>query len=522
MILYISLGLLHILLYILFFIVVIYYLYYNNEIIFKNIVFLFLDLSEQEYDKNNINNNVIRLKLDEFKNIIEDFDLNHFEKYSKNLDNLERNKFINLRIKEQNNYILENNQEQFNNDNIIPKKTFKFGIKGEEKENSSKNVINEILDDKNLSMKDKGILNNSSHNYLVNANSNNKLLKNSINNNSINASHDFLMNSSTNNSKKNINNKSLKNTDIKQNDEINDIDAEENYQDLILDKLNRSKILMMKVFLAITILLLLLILFSNFFTIYTFSNYINLYSCFFQDFFIITNRYTLLYYFYNALRMMIITPNIEVNLNMANILETLNEYYEEQNNKFNEIISSINNYKEIRNLYYILKESQSNSTTLIKEKICEENEKCISYLESKHNIVDSGIDFGYKTSITLIGNMYMDYKNLDDKKNLTKIKLSVIKIENSQFNDLSISLSNCFLFVKEKIFQYFFIDEENFRNVYIIKISNLNINSFIISLVTLVFTFYVFITISGYTRIIKEASCRVNSSFFYIKNYTIK
>ena len=522
MILYISLGLLHILLYILFFIVVIYYLYYNNEIIFKNIVFLFLDLSEQEYDKNNINNNVIRLKLDEFKNIIEDFDLNHFEKYSKNLDNLERNKFINLRIKEQNNYILENNQEQFNNDNIIPKKTFKLGIKGEEKENSSKNVINDILDDKNLSMKDKGILNNSSHNYLVNANSNNKLLKNSINNNSINASHDFLMNSSTNNSKKNINNKSLKNTDIKQNDEINDIDAEENYQDLILDKLNRSKILMMKVFLAITILLLLLILFSNFFTIYTFSNYINLYSCFFQDFFIITNRYTLLYYFYNALRMMIITPNIEVNLNMANILETLNEYYEEQNNKFNEIISSINNYKEIRNLYYILKESQSNSTTLIKEKICEENEKCISYLESKHNIVDSGIDFGYKTSITLIGNMYMDYKNLDDKKNLTKIKLSVIKIENSQFNDLSISLSNCFLFVKEKIFQYFFIDEENFRNVYIIKISNLNINSFIISIVTLVFTFYVFITISGYTRIIKEASCRVNSSFFYIKNYTIK
>ena len=522
MFLYISLGLLHILLYILFFIVVIYYLYYNNEIIFKNIVFLFLDLSEQEYDKNNINNNVIRLKLDEFKNIIEDFDLNKLEKYSKNLDNLERNKFINLRIKDQNNNILENNQEQFNNENIIAKKTLKSGIKGEGKENSSKNVINEILDDKYSSMKGKGSLNNSSHNYLVNTNSNNKLLKNSTSNNSINVSHEILMNSNTNNSKKNINNQSFKNTDIKKNDDINDITSEENYQDLILDKLNRSKILMMKVFLVITLLLLVLILIFNFFTMYIFSNYINLYSRFFGDFNIITNRYTLLYYFYNALRMMIITPNNSVNLKMVNLLETLNEYFEDQNSQFNEIMSSVNNYNKIRNLYYILKESQSKSTELIKEKICEYNEKCISYLESKHNIVDSGIDFGYKTSITLIGNMYMDYKNLDDKKNLTKIKSSVIKYENSQFNDLSISLSNCFLFVKEKIFEYFFIDEEEFRNLYIIKISNLNINSFIISLAILVFTFYVFITISGYTRIIKEASCRVNLSFFYIKNYTLK
>jgi hypothetical protein len=220
---------------------------------------------------------------------------------------------------------------------------------------------------------------------------------------------------------------------------------------------------------------------------------------------------------------MIITPNNNsVNLDMVNILETLNEYYEDQNKQFNNIISTINNYDEIKKLYYILLENESNSTELIKEKICEENEKCIKYLESKHNIVDSGIDFGYRTSITLIGNMYMDYKNLDDKKNLTKIKLSVIKSENSQFNDLSISLSNFFILVKEKIFECFIIDDDKFISLYIKKVKNFNINSFIISIATLVFTFYVFITISGYTRIIKESSCRVNCSFFYIKNYNIK
>jgi hypothetical protein len=324
------------------------------------------------------------------------------------------------------------------------------------------------------------------------------------------------MNSNINNSKKNIKNQPL-NIHIKKNEDINDTDAEENYQDLILDKLNRSKILMMKVFLIITILLLILILFFNFFTIYEFSEFVNLHYLFFNDFLIITNRYTLLYYFYNALRMMIITPNNSVNIDMVNILETLNEYYEDQNKQFNNIMSSINNYNEIRNLYYILMETENNPTEMINKKICERNEKCIKYLRSKHNIVNSGIDFGYKTSITLIGNMYMDYKNLDDKKNLTKIKLSVIKSENSQFNDLSISLSNFFILVKEKIFECFIIDDDKFISLYIKKVKNFNINSFIISIATLVFTFYVFITISGYTRIIKEASCRVNLSFFYIK-----
>jgi hypothetical protein len=219
---------------------------------------------------------------------------------------------------------------------------------------------------------------------------------------------------------------------------------------------------------------------------------------------------------------MIITPENTVNLYMIHLMETLNEYYEEQNNQFNNIMSYINNYNEIGKLYYILIESQNNSTALIRNKICIKNEKCIKYLESQHNIVDSGIDFGYKTSITLIGNIYLDYKIIDDKKNLTKIKLSVINSEKSQFNDIGISLSNIFLIVKEKAFEYFFVDVDNFRNYYIKKIFNLNIYSFVISFAILAFTFYILTTISGYTRIIKEASCRINSSFFYIKNYILK
>jgi len=519
MILYISLGFIQILLYILFFIISIYYLYYCNEIIFKNIVFLFLDLSEKELNRNNINNNLIRLKLNEFKNIIEDFDLNQFEKYSKNLDNLEKNKLIELRVKAQNNDILENNQGQDNNDNINNKKALKFALKGEESENSSTKKLNEILDNKPSNMK--GVLNNSSQNYLVNTNTNNKLIKNSINNNSKNSSKEILMISNTNYSKRNINNQSLKHINIKEKN-INDIDTEENYQDIILDKLNRSKILMMKVFLAITILLLVLILFSNFYIMYEFSNFINIYSQFFGDYSTITNRYRLLFFYYNAFRMLIITPNIKVNLYMIDLMDNLNNYYLEQNNKFNKIIFSINNYNEIKKLYYILVKSEGVSNEFIKEKICGANGKCIKYLQSQHNLVNTGIDFGYKASVTFIGNMYMDYQNIDDKMNMTKIESAIIKSEDSQFNDVAVSLSNFFLVVKGKIYNNFLVDEENFRKNYTAKISNFNITLIIISILISVFIFYIFVTISGYTSIIKEASYRINCSFFYIKMYTLK
>ena len=114
-----------------------------------------MDLSEKEYDKNNINNNIIRLKLYEFKKIIEDFDLNKFAEYSINLDNLEKSKFINLRNKEKINNILENNQEQGNNANIYDEKILKLSLKEEEKENSSKNILKEIVDDNYLNMKGK-------------------------------------------------------------------------------------------------------------------------------------------------------------------------------------------------------------------------------------------------------------------------------------------------------------------------------------------------------------------------------
>ena len=107
----------------------------------NNIIFLFLDYSgEKNKDIDNNNNfNIVNLKLLEFKKIIDDFDLNRFEIYSKNLDNINKNKTI---------YIGDNinNDEEKNHNNIIEKKSRKNIEK-------KPNMISEYNDENNIGKK---------------------------------------------------------------------------------------------------------------------------------------------------------------------------------------------------------------------------------------------------------------------------------------------------------------------------------------------------------------------------------
>ena len=55
-----------------------------------------MDLTVKEYDKSELTylDDIISLKLSEFKNIIDDFDLNMFDKYIKKIDKLNKNIYM--------------------------------------------------------------------------------------------------------------------------------------------------------------------------------------------------------------------------------------------------------------------------------------------------------------------------------------------------------------------------------------------------------------------------------------------
>ena len=525
---YIVFEILGLFFFIIFFMTNIYFLYFSNGIIIKNIILLFLDFNDDNKDKNNNNINIINLKLMEFKKIIDDFDLNRFEIYSKNIDNINKNKYI-YSIDNLNNDVNKN----INIDNRENKADYEIlNQTGRSSKNSKSNDYNQNKNDKEnnlkqttdsskfinkiLDYKSKGS-NNSSHNYLLEQKS--QFFRDKLNNNSINASNELLTNninnSSSNNSKQNIKDNNLQKDD-------NDKDKEK-ILDIIINKSNKPTILLIKVYsFTMVIFVLIISVFSIYKVIYTIK-FNHKFNSFFSDFSIITNRYSIVYYYFNTLRTLLIFPEGERKKRFEDIMENMNEFYEDQNNKFLNVLSSnMGTYKEIIKLFNILTESKNNSTKIIKENICLNNTPCLNYLDTPQSIFGSGVDLGYKTSITDMNNIFSDYKKIKNHNDINLINSTLINTQTSEFSLIGLSLSNMIYYVIERIFDCFKIDVTNFNQSYENNTNILNIISIVFSIINLLYvTIFIFLSISKYIRPIKESSYRINCSFNFIKMYSL-
>ena len=186
---YFVLEALGLLLYLLFYSTTFVFLIMSNNIVLKNIIFLFLDFSEKDHSNIKLNNynNVIILKILEFKKLIDDFDLHRFKKYIINLDNINKNKFIDSNNKNSSKNILDDNYNKnieilekgeniYELNNIENKKKLK--VKENNKLESSSDLGKISLNESNKAMN-----NSSSQNNLVESYS--KFFKYKLNNNTI-------------------------------------------------------------------------------------------------------------------------------------------------------------------------------------------------------------------------------------------------------------------------------------------------------------------------------------------------
>ena len=517
------------LLYIIFFSTVFLYLYFSNTIIIKNIIFLFLDYNEKNYDQIKINNiNKINLKIIEFQNIINDFNLNLFERFGTNIDNLNNNKYIKS-INKNNSNSLSTDSESISIGNNFTKKLSKryHNFKGNNlSKPSNKNLI-EKHDNKNnaniLSDLKKKSANNSSLNYLVESNS--QFFKDNLGSNSINGSKDILS------SKNNMNNINVKNSFSNHNMNNNnssDHKIEEiiNRQDIILNHSNKSLVLMIKIYFIIIALLFIVAIFFIILKLIFMHSYNNKFKLFFSDLTVLTDRYMQVYYYFNILRTLLIFPEGSKKKKFEDILENIHSLYEEENNKFNEILTyDIYNYPETLALINKMRDNKNNSTNAIKEIICPENsanDGCSLYLNSDYNIFDSGIELGFSSSISEIYNFFMGYKKLNNKQNIKDIIDNIILFPNSKFVHIMASLNYFYVYIEEKIFLVFEKDEINFNKSYFNTSTLLNIISIIFSILTFFFVIiFIFISISEFTEPIKDATYRITCSFHYIQKYSL-
>ena len=253
--------------------------------------------------------------------------------------------------------------------------------------------------------------------------------------------------------------------------------------------------------------------------ILSFSTKFNRY---FVDLPILTDRYMQVYYYFNTLRTLIIFPDGERKKKLEDIMENMNEQIEKENIKYNNILlNNMKDYKETNKLFNIIRNSQNNMTNIIKETICKDEEACQLYLESDFNIFDSGVDFAFKTSLTQGINLYMDYKNLNNKYDIQEIIYKLF-VSSNDFYYIMVSLNYFYVYIEQRIFLSFELDETNFKNTYVNNITFLNIISIIFSIsMFLIIIIYVFISISNFTEPIKESTYRINCSLYYIKKYNL-
>jgi hypothetical protein len=250
----------------------------------------------------------------------------------------------------------------------------------------------------------------------------------------------------------------------------------------------------------------------------------NQFSRYFTDLTVLTDRYMQVYYYFNTLRILLIFPNDEKRKKFENILENMNEFYDKENTKFNEILSKrIDNYPEIYKLINIIKNKAENSTDLIKNSICKEESICNLYLDSTSNNFHLGIEFVFGTNIIQIYNFYIDYKKLINNTNIQEIKESLNINQFSQFTAIMSSLNCFYVFIEQRIFLAFEEDGIHFILSYLKINTALNLISIIFSILIFLFVVvFIFLSVSDFTNPIKDSTYRINCSFYFIKKYSLK
>ncbi len=205
-------------------------------------------------------------------------------------------------------------------------------------------------------------------------------------------------------------------------------------------------------------------------------------------------------------------------------MENMTKYYENENKKFERIfLNQIEEYNEINKIMDIVKNGKEGIKDIIKENICLDSSICLDYINSTFYIFDSGIDFTFQSCIVQINNLYMEYKNIENKTDINIINSTIINGPNAHFLYIQLSLNHLFYFLKEKIFSSFKLDEINIRKKYNKIILVLNNISIIFSLISFLFiNIFIFISLYKFSKPIKESTYRINLSLLNIKNYSIK
>jgi hypothetical protein len=240
----------------------------------------------------------------------------------------------------------------------------------------------------------------------------------------------------------------------------------------------------------------------------------------FDDFGTVSFKYSMVYYYFNTLRVLLVVPKFTD----ENIFDTMENDLIDETNNINDVLNyRMKNYESTNILFTAFTKSQNDtSVTNITAIICEDNKLCNLVASNKEfNMIADGIDVAINAIVQETQNIYNDYKKIRDSNNgLLEIKKEDVTnwYINDKFKQVDVNLNFVLSLVQQRIYTAFLEDSDNlthkFQNMINIFNSCAIIYCCLLGIFVIIFVVY---RIKNMTKIVEDSTMRLNKAFFFIK-----
>ena len=490
---YIAIEVLGMAVYIIFFSLMFFYLYQSNSMMFKNILNMFLDFTQEgTYNfKNHVDNFILIKKISEFNLLLIDFSLGILDNYNKKISTRTAMNG-NLTMSIDNDYGQDAKRGKDDKDN----------------EKNDRKKRNERKEKKAIDNKNK---NESSRSNLMATTMANQ--KNTFN--KLNTSQTGLNTSTINNQK---NTQKNDNTNMNKKEDLDDVQLN---TDIILEKTENKGILQIAIITYIFALLILVIVVYFFVKIFISLGFINDIKNIFDDFGTVSYKYSMVYYYFNTIRVLLIVPDFT----NEEIFSTMtNDLIKETNNINNVLNYRMKNYQSTSILFDAFSKKQSDTSVNIEEIICLDDVKCKWVLNSpSYNMISDGIDVAINAMVQQTQNTYNDYLSI--KSNKTKEEISNMELSevtknyvDEKFKQVDVNLNFVLSLVQERIYKAFLEDATSLKDKFQNQINIFNSLAIIYCVILGSFVMiYVINKIKRMTTTVEVSTMRLNKAFCFIK-----
>ena len=475
--------------YSIFFLVNLIYLYHTSGIIFRNIMNIFIDFTQEgPYSfKNHYDNLIIVKKINEYRAVLIDFNMTNLDKFNEKINKqnaLEDSIFtsnLDSTIKSKEPIEIDNNLAPAGSI-LTPKKSPRKIQQQQDGKTSSTNLTK------------------SSFVKFNKENTNNVISK--LNEKTRGR------NTTTKTDDKTSGNLFSQSKDLKK--EILD---EELTSEIILNKTYNDGIIQIKILNIALLGLYIIIIIYFFLKLFMSLNFCSDIKRIFNDFGSITSRSSIVYYYFNSLRILLLVPEFGDKTIFADMKSVVNE----QTLQINEVVKyNLANYKYCQEAFNYFQKSKADMETYFIENGCKDNELCIEVYNSSYNFYVNGLTTTFDAILLYTENLFNDYSKLTEQLNNTKeIATKLIDLD---FVKIDLCLNFILVKVQEILYTSFYNDEFSIKASYHLTINILNScaisYSGIIGILNMIFVIRMLKSLSNNIQV---SGNRLNNAFCFIK-----